>query len=103
MFSLGIIKAVERPETSSDAIGNEDSLASWAILLLAHLYGQDNITTFTSEVKARVNNFGIASALLQHEWRPKSLFTISAEVDTWAIEKSAKVGLALALKLKKRK
>ncbi|KAK9145464.1 hypothetical protein Sjap_005367 [Stephania japonica] len=49
-------------------------------------------------VKARVNNFGKASALIQHEWRPKSLFTISAEVDTRAIEKSAKVGLALALK-----
>ncbi|XP_059648885.1 mitochondrial outer membrane protein porin of 36 kDa-like [Cornus florida] len=49
-------------------------------------------------VKARVNNFGKASALIQHEWRPKSLFTISGEVDTMAIEKSAKVGLALALK-----
>ncbi|XP_018823011.2 mitochondrial outer membrane protein porin of 34 kDa [Juglans regia] len=51
-----------------------------------------------TSVKARVNNLGKASALLQHEWRPKSLFTISGEVDTRAIEKSAKVGLALALK-----
>ncbi|KAG7985449.1 hypothetical protein I3843_03G026100 [Carya illinoinensis] len=49
-------------------------------------------------VKARVNNLGKASALIQHEWRPKSLFTISGEVDTRANEKSAKVGLALALK-----
>ncbi|KAF6168451.1 hypothetical protein GIB67_005003 [Kingdonia uniflora] len=49
-------------------------------------------------VKAQVNNYGKASALIQHEWRPKSLFTISGEVDTRAIEKSAKVGLALALK-----
>ncbi|GAB2280323.1 hypothetical protein Dimus_014963 [Dionaea muscipula] len=49
-------------------------------------------------IKARVNNFGRASALIQHEWRPKSLFTISGEVDTRAIEKSAKIGLALALK-----
>ncbi|XAR53229.1 hypothetical protein NMG60_11021695 [Bertholletia excelsa] len=49
-------------------------------------------------VKARVNNYGKASALIQHEWRPKSLFTISGEVDTRAIEKSAKIGLALALK-----
>lgn len=54
----------------------------------------DPLTT----VKARVNNLGKASALVQHEWRPKSLFTISGEVDTRAIEKSAKVGLALALK-----
>ncbi|GLU01950.1 hypothetical protein SLE2022_192250 [Rubroshorea leprosula] len=51
-----------------------------------------------TKLKARVNNSGKASALLQHEWRPKSLFTISGEVDTKAIEKSAKVGLALALK-----
>ncbi|KAJ0041952.1 hypothetical protein Pint_19298 [Pistacia integerrima] len=54
----------------------------------------DPLTT----VKARLNNTGKASALIQHEWRPKSLFTISGEVDTKAIEKSAKVGLALALK-----
>ncbi|KAK9090635.1 hypothetical protein Sjap_023812 [Stephania japonica] len=54
----------------------------------------DPLTT----VKARVNNYGRASALIQHEWRPKSLFTISGEVDTRAIEKSAKIGMALALK-----
>ncbi|XP_059449079.1 mitochondrial outer membrane protein porin of 36 kDa-like [Corylus avellana] len=54
----------------------------------------DPLTT----VKARVNNLGRATALIQHEWRPKSHFTISGEVDTRAIEKSAKVGLALALK-----
>lgn len=49
-------------------------------------------------VKARVNSYGKASALIQHEWSLKSLITISGEVDTRAIEKSAKVGLALALK-----
>ncbi|KAK9114119.1 hypothetical protein Syun_020916 [Stephania yunnanensis] len=54
----------------------------------------DPLTT----VKARVNNYGRASALIQHEWRPKSLFTISGEVDTRAIEKSAKMGMALAIK-----
>lgn len=54
----------------------------------------DPLTT----VKARLNNAGKASALIQHEWRPKSFFTVSGEVDTKAIEKSAKVGLSLALK-----
>ncbi|XP_057982767.1 mitochondrial outer membrane protein porin of 34 kDa-like [Malania oleifera] len=54
----------------------------------------DPLTT----VKARVNNYGKASALVQHEWRPRSLLTISGEVDTRAIEKSTKVGLALVLK-----
>ncbi|KAL2510178.1 Mitochondrial outer membrane protein porin 1 [Forsythia ovata] len=32
-------------------------------------------------VKARVNNYGKVSALIQHQWRPKSLVTISGEVD----------------------
>ncbi|KAL6614616.1 hypothetical protein ACP70R_036886 [Stipagrostis hirtigluma subsp. patula] len=54
----------------------------------------DPLTT----VKARYNNLGMASALIQHEWRPKSLFTLSAEVDTKAIEKNSKVGLSLVLK-----
>ncbi|PPR95469.1 hypothetical protein GOBAR_AA25202 [Gossypium barbadense] len=31
-----------------------------------------------------------ASALIQHEWRPKSLFTISRKVDTKSIDKSPK-------------
>jgi voltage-dependent anion channel protein 2 len=58
---------------------------------------QHSLDPFTT-VKARVNNFGKVSALIQHEWRPKSLFTISGEVDTKAIDKTAKFGLALALK-----
>ncbi|XVF58213.1 hypothetical protein PTKIN_Ptkin07bG0045900 [Pterospermum kingtungense] len=49
-------------------------------------------------IKARVNNAGKASALIQHEWRPRSFFTISGEVDTRFIEKSSKVGLSLVLK-----
>ncbi|XP_061375878.1 outer plastidial membrane protein porin-like [Gastrolobium bilobum] len=63
-------------------------------LTLGSRHALDPLTT----LKARVNNFGKANALIQHEWRPKSFFTISGEVDTRAIEKSAKVGLALALK-----
>ncbi|XVF85997.1 hypothetical protein PTKIN_Ptkin17bG0165600 [Pterospermum kingtungense] len=63
-------------------------------LTIGTQHALDPLTT----VKARVNNYGRASALIQHELRPKSLFTISGEVDTRAIEKSAKVGLALALK-----
>ncbi|CAA7031346.1 unnamed protein product [Microthlaspi erraticum] len=54
----------------------------------------DPLTT----VKGRINNAGVANALIQHEWRPKSFFTVSGQVDTKAIEKSAKVGIALALK-----
>lgn len=53
----------------------------------------DPLTT----VKARVNNYGKASALIRHQWRQKSLITLSAEVDTMAIEKGSKVGLSLLL------
>ncbi|KHG11726.1 Mitochondrial outer membrane porin of 34 kDa [Gossypium arboreum] len=54
----------------------------------------DPLTT----IKAQANNAGKASVLIQHEWHPKSLFTISGEVDTESIDKSPNVGLALALK-----
>lgn len=54
----------------------------------------DPLTT----LKGRYNNFGIASALIQHAWRPKSVITFSTEVDTKAVEKSPKFGLALSLK-----
>ncbi|KAL6547147.1 Voltage-dependent anion-selective channel protein 1 [Orobanche minor] len=60
--------------------------------------GTQHLLDPLTSVKARVNNYGKASALIQHEWHPKSFVTISGEVDTRAIEKSAKVGFALALK-----
>jgi voltage-dependent anion channel protein 2 len=74
---------------------------------LAHSFSSnENTLTFGTQhaldelttVKARFNNFGMASALIQHEFRPKSLVTISTEVDTKAIDKSSKVGLSLVLK-----
>uniref|UniRef100_A0A6N2M4D8 Mitochondrial outer membrane protein porin of 34 kDa n=1 Tax=Salix viminalis TaxID=40686 RepID=A0A6N2M4D8_SALVM len=49
------------------------------------MYALDPLTT----LKARLNNAAKASALVQHEWRPKSFFTFSGEVDTKAIEKIA--------------
>ncbi|KAH7657405.1 Ribosomal protein S6 protein [Dioscorea alata] len=64
------------------------------VLTFGTQHALDPLTT----VKARFNNFGKASALIQHEWRPKSFLTISGEVDTKAIEKSSKVGLSVVLK-----
>ncbi|XP_016690478.1 mitochondrial outer membrane protein porin of 34 kDa [Gossypium hirsutum] len=49
-------------------------------------------------IKAWVNNASMVSALIQHEWLSKSLFTIYGEVDTKSIDKSPKVRLVLALK-----
>ncbi|EFJ12979.1 hypothetical protein SELMODRAFT_156847 [Selaginella moellendorffii] len=57
-------------------------------------YNLDLLTT----VKARLNNQGKLAALIQHEFRPKSLLTISGEVDTKSLNKDTKVGLALSLK-----
>ncbi|KAL9273729.1 Mitochondrial outer membrane protein porin 2-like protein [Drosera capensis] len=51
-----------------------------------------------SVVKAKLNNHGKLGALLQHEVIPKSLITIAGEIDTKALEKTPKFGLALALK-----
>ncbi|XAR51774.1 hypothetical protein NMG60_11006506 [Bertholletia excelsa] len=61
-------------------------------------FGTQHLLDPLTMVKARVNNLGKASALIQHEWRPRSLITVSGEVDTKAVDKSARFGLALALK-----
>ncbi|MBA0613207.1 hypothetical protein Godav_013692, partial [Gossypium davidsonii] len=49
-------------------------------------YALDPLTT----IKAWVNNASMVSALIQHEWLSKSLFTIYGEVDTESIDKSPK-------------
>ncbi|XP_029119766.1 mitochondrial outer membrane protein porin 6 isoform X2 [Elaeis guineensis] len=54
----------------------------------------DPLTT----LKTRFNNSGKAAVVCQHEWRPKSLITLSAEYDPKAISAPSRVGLALALK-----
>ncbi|CAI9272476.1 unnamed protein product [Lactuca saligna] len=57
-------------------------------------YAVDGLTM----VKAKLNNHGKLGALLQHEIIPKSLVTISSELDTNSLDKTPKFGLALALK-----
>ncbi|XP_045812183.1 mitochondrial outer membrane protein porin 2 [Trifolium pratense] len=51
-----------------------------------------------TQVKARFNNYGKLGGLLQHEIFPKSVLTISGEVDTKALDKNPKFGLAISLK-----
>ncbi|XP_057449620.1 mitochondrial outer membrane protein porin 2 [Lotus japonicus] len=51
-----------------------------------------------TQVRARLNNHGKLGALLQHEIIPKSVLTISSEVDTKALDKNPRFGLAIALK-----
>ncbi|XP_071693590.1 mitochondrial outer membrane protein porin 2-like isoform X2 [Rutidosis leptorrhynchoides] len=57
-------------------------------------YAVDSLTL----VKAKLNNHGKLGALLQHEIIPKSLVTMSSELDTRALDRNPKFGLALALK-----
>ena len=49
-------------------------------------------------VKAKLNNNGKLGALIQHEIIPKSLLTIAGEIDTKALDRIPKFGLAVALK-----
>nr|AFK33448.1 unknown [Lotus japonicus] len=51
-----------------------------------------------TQVRARLNNHGKLGALLQHEIIPESVLTISSEVDTKALDKNPRFGLAIALK-----
>lgn len=49
-------------------------------------------------MKTRFSNSGKVAVLCQHEWRPKSLITLSAEYDPKVVNSPSRVGLALALK-----
>ncbi|KAI3733286.1 hypothetical protein L1987_64507 [Smallanthus sonchifolius] len=92
---------------STERDGKRDMISEkYCVIVTGMIIKENSLTIGTQHsldplttVKARVNNVGIASALLQHEWRLKSIFTILGEMGTRATEKSVKVGLALALKL----
>ncbi|CAL9113792.1 unnamed protein product [Musa acuminata var. zebrina] len=56
-----------------------------------------NVDSLTM-VKTRFSNSGKAAVLCQHQWRPKSFITLSAEYDPKAVSAPPKLGLALALK-----
>ncbi|KAL9378235.1 hypothetical protein Peur_029570 [Populus x canadensis] len=63
-------------------------------LTIGGSFAVDHLTV----VKAKLNNHGKLGALVQHEVIPKSVLTISSEVDTKALDKSPRFGLAIALK-----
>ncbi|XP_042461267.1 mitochondrial outer membrane protein porin 6-like [Zingiber officinale] len=54
----------------------------------------DPLTT----IKTCFNNSGKSAVLCQHQWRPKSFITVSAEFDPKAASAPSRFGLALALK-----
>lgn len=64
------------------------------IITVGGLYAVDHLTN----VKAKLNSNGKLGALLQHEVLPKSIVTISGEIDTKTLDKYPRFGLSLALK-----
>lgn len=56
-------------------------------------YAMSPLTT----IKGKLNNNGRLGTLLQHELIPKSMLTISGEVDTRALDRTPKLGLSIAL------
>ncbi|CAN6870507.1 unnamed protein product, partial [Brassica oleracea] len=74
--------------------------------LIRHFSSHDNSFTIGSSysldpfttVKARLSNNGKAGMVVQSEWRPKSLVTLSDEYDSKAVTCSPELGLVLALK-----
>ncbi|WZY79800.1 hypothetical protein YC2023_026184 [Brassica napus] len=51
----------------------------------------------STSVKAKLNNHGTLGALLQHEVLPKSLVTVSSEIDTKALDKHPRAQIENAL------
>ncbi|XP_074574260.1 mitochondrial outer membrane protein porin 5-like [Curcuma longa] len=84
----------EKQKTSAVAEIVRQFSANKNIVTIGGQYELDPLTT----VKARFNNSGKVTALLQHELKPKSFLTLAGEFDTKALEKAPKFGLALALK-----
>lgn len=62
--------------------------------------GSCHVVDPSTTLKTRFSNNGKVAMLCQHEWRPKSLVTLSAEYDVKATNASPKLGLALALNFK---
>ncbi|CAH8382936.1 unnamed protein product [Eruca vesicaria subsp. sativa] len=84
---LGEYTSYLRPHGESNHI-------RWCIFSIGSSYSLDPFTT----VKARLSNNGKAGMVVQSEWRPKSLITLSAEYDSKAVTSLPRLGLALSLK-----
>lgn len=56
------------------------------------------VIDFNRMVKVKLNNHGNLGALVQHQVTPKSVLTISGALETMALEKNPKFGLAVFFK-----
>ncbi|KAL9254740.1 Mitochondrial outer membrane protein porin 4-like protein [Drosera capensis] len=60
--------------------------------------GSSHVVDPLTSLKTRLSHNGKVAVLCQREWRPKSLVTASAELDTKETKTASKFGLAIALK-----
>ncbi|CAM0870591.1 unnamed protein product [Alopecurus aequalis] len=60
--------------------------------------GSSHVLDSSTLLKTRLSNSGKAGLLCQHEWRPKSYVTLSAEYDPKVVSSPARFGIAVALK-----
>jgi voltage-dependent anion channel protein 2 len=60
--------------------------------------GSSHALDSSTLLKARFSNTGKVGFLCQHEWRPKSLVTLSAEYDPKVVRSPSRFGVAVSLK-----
>lgn len=60
--------------------------------------GSSHALDSSTLLKTRFSNNGKAGLLCQHEWRPKSFVTLSAEYDPKLVSSPSRFGVAIALK-----
>lgn len=63
------------------------------IVTVGGVYAIDPLTV----IRGKLNNYGMLGAVLQHEIIPKSMLTISGEINTKALDRAPKLGLSIAL------
>ena len=60
--------------------------------------GSSHTIDSSTLLKTRFSNSGKVGFLCQHEWRPKSLVTLSAEYDPKVVRSPSRFGVAISVK-----
>lgn len=60
--------------------------------------GSSHALDSSTLLKTRFSNSGKVGLLCQHEWRPKSLVTLSAEYDPKVVRSPSRLGVAISVK-----
>ncbi|XP_020246496.1 mitochondrial outer membrane protein porin 6 [Asparagus officinalis] len=107
-FSAALMLADKGESLKASYIHLVDPISGHAVAAeMVHRFkSSENSFTFGSShnldpltmVKTRFSDNGKVAVLCQHQWRPKSLVTVSAEYDPKAVTSPSRVGVALALK-----